>query len=85
MSSSKRQAHRVLADDGTLWVIGSYHNIYRVGAILQDPVRHPGFGWERNAGYGTAEHRAAIARLGITPHHRRSFAPIAKALNRQDS
>ncbi len=29
-------ARRVLADDGTLWVIGSYHNIYRVGAALQD-------------------------------------------------
>lgn len=38
---------------------------------------HPGYGWERNAGYGTAEHRAALKRLGITPHHRRSFAPIA--------
>ncbi len=30
------QARRLLKDDGTLWVIGSYHNIYRVGAILQD-------------------------------------------------
>ncbi len=29
-------ARRVLKDDGTLWVIGSYHNIYRVGSILQD-------------------------------------------------
>lgn len=29
-------AHRVLKDDGGLWVIGSYHNIFRVGAILQD-------------------------------------------------
>ena len=29
-------AHRLLKDDGTLWVIGSYHNIFRVGAILQD-------------------------------------------------
>jgi modification methylase len=29
-------ARRVLKDDGTLWVIGTYHNIYRVGAILQD-------------------------------------------------
>lgn len=38
---------------------------------------HPGYGWERNAGYGTAEHRAALERLGVTPHHRRSFAPIA--------
>ncbi len=37
----------------------------------------PGYGWERNAGYGTAEHKTALQRLGITPHHRRSFAPIA--------
>jgi len=29
-------AHRVLKDDGTLWVIGSYHNIFRIGTILQD-------------------------------------------------
>ena len=28
---------------------------------------HPGYGWERNAGYGTAAHRAALARLGVTP------------------
>jgi len=40
-------------------------------------ARHPGFGWERNAGYGTAAHRDALARLGATPHHRRSFAPVA--------
>ena len=38
--------------------------------------RYPGFGWERNAGYGTAEHKEALVRLGITPHHRRSFQPI---------
>ncbi|HYM31087.1 MAG TPA: site-specific DNA-methyltransferase [Candidatus Cybelea sp.] len=31
-----KAAHRLLKDDGTLWVIGSYHNIFRVGAILQD-------------------------------------------------
>jgi ribonuclease HII len=37
---------------------------------------HPGYGWERNAGYGTAEHQAALRRLGITPHHRQSFRPI---------
>jgi modification methylase len=30
------QARRVLKDDGTIWVIGSYHNIYRVGSLLQD-------------------------------------------------
>ncbi len=43
-------------------------------------ARYPGFGWERNAGYGTAEHRDALARLGVTPHHRLSFAPIVKIL-----
>jgi ribonuclease HII len=43
-------------------------------------ARYPGFGWERNAGYATAEHRAALRSLGVTPHHRRSFAPIRAAL-----
>ena len=42
--------------------------------------RWPGYDWERNAGYPTARHRAALARLGITPHHRRSFAPVAAVL-----
>ena len=42
---------------------------------------YPGYGWERNRGYGTAEHRAAIARLGVTPEHRRSFRPVREALN----
>jgi ribonuclease HII len=44
-------------------------------------ARYPGFGWERNAGYGTAEHREALKRLGVTPHHRKSFAPIVKMLS----
>ncbi len=30
------EAHRILKDDGTIWVIGSYHNIFRVGAAVQD-------------------------------------------------
>lgn len=41
---------------------------------------YPGFGWARNAGYPTAAHRAALQHLGITPHHRRSFAPVHKIL-----
>jgi len=44
-------------------------------------TRYPGYGWERNVGYGTAEHAAAIRRLGVTPHHRRSFAPVRLALS----
>lgn len=42
--------------------------------------RYPAYGWERNSGYGTARHREAIALHGITPYHRRSFAPIRAAL-----
>lgn len=42
--------------------------------------RHPGYGWERNAGYGTAEHRRALLALGLTPHHRRAFAPCSGLL-----
>lgn len=43
-------------------------------------VDYPGYGWEHNAGYGTAEHRAALDRLGLTPHHRTSFRPIQKLI-----
>jgi ribonuclease HII len=38
--------------------------------------RHPHYRWETNAGYGTAEHHAGLASHGLTPHHRRSFAPV---------
>lgn len=40
----------------------------------------PGYGWARNKGYPTAEHLDALVRLGITPHHRRSFAPVRRLL-----
>jgi ribonuclease HII len=42
--------------------------------------RYPGYGWDTNVGYSTPEHCAGIARLGVTPHHRRSFAPVRLAL-----
>lgn len=42
--------------------------------------RHPEYGWERNAGYGTPQHQQALADFGVTVHHRRSFAPIRKIL-----
>ena len=41
---------------------------------------HPGYGWDRNAGYGTPEHQRGLADLGVTDHHRRSFAPIRKII-----
>ncbi len=45
----------------------------------------PGYGWETNMGYGTAKHQDAIDRLGVTDHHRRSFAPIKAALGANGS
>ncbi len=41
---------------------------------------HPGYGFERHMGYSVPEHFAALARLGPTIHHRRSFAPVAAKL-----
>jgi ribonuclease HII len=43
-------------------------------------LRYPGYGWERNQGYATLEHRQAIRRLGLTPFHRRSFLALQRTL-----
>jgi ribonuclease HII len=40
----------------------------------------PGYGWEHNVGYPTPEHRAAIQRLGLTPHHRRTFRAVYEVI-----
>ncbi len=39
-------------------------------------VRYPAYGWDGNAGYPTAAHRAVLARLGATPHHRPGFGSV---------
>jgi ribonuclease HII len=39
--------------------------------------RYLGYGWATNRGYGTGEHRLGLLILGPTPHHRRSFSPLA--------
>ncbi|HEY1632177.1 MAG TPA: ribonuclease HII [Rhizomicrobium sp.] len=45
---------------------------------------HPGYGWFNNKGYSTAEHLAALGRLGPCRHHRRSFAPVHNILYPRD-
>jgi ribonuclease HII len=40
----------------------------------------PGYGWEKNAGYGTKQHLEGLDRLGVTPHHRVSFKPVHNIL-----
>lgn len=46
--------------------------------------RYPGYGLEQHKGYATAAHLQALAALGPTPEHRRSFAPVAGSLNGTD-
>ncbi len=49
---------------------------HRDQLMLRYAEQYPGYGWEQNMGYPTKAHRAAIARLGITPLHRRTFKLI---------
>ena len=50
-------------------------------AMMAELARdYPHYGFDRHKGYGTREHHAAIARHGVTPHHRRSFRPVQLAL-----
>lgn len=43
-------------------------------------IDFPGYGWDTNQGYGTRGHREGLETLGVTPHHRRSYAPIRALL-----
>jgi ribonuclease HII len=49
--------------------------------MLELHLRYPDYGFARHKGYPTAQHRAALARLGPTPEHRRSFAPVRAAIS----
>ncbi|MEO1470080.1 MAG: ribonuclease HII [Pseudomonadota bacterium] len=56
--------------------------VARDAVMVALEARHPGYGWARNKGYGTAEHAAALARLGPTAEHRRCFKPVREAMGR---
>jgi len=53
---------------------------YRDRLMCDLAREYPGYGWENNAGYGTKQHLEGLARLGVTPHHRRSFKPVYNML-----
>jgi ribonuclease HII len=77
-------AHCIVKGDSKSLSIAAASVIAKVtrDRIMADlAAQFPGYGWERNAGYGTKEHMAALNRLGVTPHHRRSFAPVRAALS----
>ena len=52
---------------------------HRDRIMIAADLQYPGYGWASNKGYGAAAHLAALAKLGPTPLHRRSFAPVAAA------
>ena len=54
--------------------------VVRDRAMTRLDPRWPGYGFARHAGYPTAMHREALARLGPCPHHRRGFAPVDQML-----
>jgi ribonuclease HII len=51
---------------------------YRDRIMIAADAEYPGYGWASNKGYGAAVHMAALKRLGPTPLHRRSFAPVTQ-------
>jgi ribonuclease HII len=54
--------------------------VYRDRLIVELDRQYPGYGLANHKGYGVPEHMAALARLGPTPLHRRSFKPVAQTL-----
>ncbi len=54
---------------------------YRDDRMKELAIEYPEYGWERNAGYPTKQHRDAIREFGATPHHRKSFQLLPAQLN----
>ena len=72
-------AEAVVGGDGLSLSIAAASIVAKVARdreMVELASRHPGYGWERNAGYGTAEHRAGLQQLGPSAQHRRSFKPV---------
>lgn len=68
--------HCIIKGDGKYMSIAAASILaktYRDDLMENLAVTHPEYGWERNAGYPTKEHRSAIEKYGITPYHRKTF------------
>jgi ribonuclease HII len=66
------------ARDGSIAAASIVAKVYRDAAMMRLDRRHPGYGFARHKGYATREHLEALARLGPTRVHRRSFAPVSQ-------
>lgn len=75
-------ARAIVGGDGIEPVIGAASIIakeWRDRMMIEAAEAHPHYGWERNKGYGTAEHMEALRIHGPCDLHRQSFAPVAQA------
>ncbi len=77
------EGHAVVKGDSTVYAIAAASIVAKV---TRDHLmsllarRYPVYGWETNAGYGSAAHLRALEKHGVTAHHRRTFAPVARLL-----
>jgi ribonuclease HII len=72
----------IVNGDALIEVIGAASILAKVSRdkeMVALSEKYPGYGFEKHKGYPTAQHRAALMQLGVTPIHRRSFAPVAQA------
>jgi len=77
------QVETVVGGDGLSASIAAASIVAKVTRdrlMIELAEQHPGYGWKHNMGYGTPEHLEALARLGVTAHHRRSFRPVYELL-----
>ncbi len=58
--------------------------VFRDRLMTEHANTYPHYGWERNAGYGTPQHLSALQEYGPTPLHRRSFAPVAACIAKEN-
>lgn len=81
-------AEAVVKGDGRVEVISAASIIAKVvrdAEMAEMHIKYPGYGFDSNKGYGTAQHLEALERLGPTPIHRRSFAPVRKEMGLDQS
>lgn len=79
------RAEAVIGGDAKVPAIAAASIIAKVtrDKIMADLDREfPGYDWAKNAGYGTKSHQNGLANMGVTPHHRASFAPIRAILEK---
>jgi ribonuclease HII len=75
----ERPSKAVVAGDAKCRSIAAASIVAKVtrdGIMAEHAETYPGYGWERNRGYPTPEHIRALDTLGLTPLHRKSFAPV---------